>query len=123
MMTDTQELKYVSREDLLKSENVHLRAIVASQKVDMCRKELMEAQRLFDESQQAVLAFRNDLEARYEISLSTHEIEQNTGLIKPRGRSMQDMLAEMVKGAGVYPMGPPAPFQIPTPQEEPPPQG
>lgn len=77
----------VSREDRLHSENLHLRVLNVAHETVKLQQALEEKRATLTELQQKILSLKSDLEEKYGINLDTHEIDDSTGEVKPKGTS------------------------------------
>jgi hypothetical protein len=82
----------VSGVDLLKAENLNLRLIVAVNRETMAQQALNEATKERLAANNNMQQFRVSLEKVYGINLTTHQINENTGLVVPRPMSPQQMM-------------------------------
>jgi len=71
--------------DRLKAENVNLRLLNAVNRETLAQHALQEAGRQRQEANQKVMVMRAEIEKKYEIDLRTHQIDETTGAVTPRG--------------------------------------
>jgi hypothetical protein len=90
---------FVSKEDLLVSENMHLKALLIGREIEdihqQIQKKMVEHQAL-----EAKLRERRvELEAKYGINLLTHYIRESDGLVIPRPQqgTLQGILGQQIQ--------------------------
>lgn len=76
---------YVSKEDLLESENLQLKAQLMGQEIMLIQLQIEQKVKAQQELHAQLLAKRTELEKRYDISLATHSIRPTDGLVFSNG--------------------------------------
>lgn len=92
-----EELIFVSREDRLEAENLHLRVMKVAYEIKDLQTQLETKRKEIEEHQKKILAIRKTLEEKYSINLTTHEVREEDGAVVPRGSGIgvQQQLASM----------------------------
>lgn len=75
---------FISREDRLEAENLHLRAIMLAQKEAMAQMQVLNIQKERLEAQAALMKLQAQISKKYGIDLATNEIRSEDGLVVPR---------------------------------------
>ncbi len=90
---------YVSKEDLLASENMHLKALLMGKEIEeihqLIQKKMAEHQALEAKLRER----RAELEKKYGINLLTHYIRESDGLVMPRPQqgTLQGILGQQIQ--------------------------
>jgi hypothetical protein len=92
----------VSREDILESENLHLRAIAMSQEIQMIQMAIEKKTVEHKELNRRITEKKVEIEKKYGINLATHYIREGDGLVVPRpaAGTLPGMLGRRLAGAG-----------------------
>jgi hypothetical protein len=90
----------VSEVDRLRAENINLRLLNAVNRETLAQKAAQDAGRARAEANQATLAIRTELEKKYGVNLQTHQIDENTGEVRPRQGQLPPQLQAMMGGRG-----------------------
>lgn len=92
----------VSREDMLESENLHLRTIAMSQEIQMIQMSIEKKTAEHRELTRRINEKKTEIEKKYGINLTTHYIREGDGVVVPRpaAGSLQGMLGRRLAGAG-----------------------
>lgn len=82
---------FISREDRLEAENLHLRAIMLAQKEAMAQMQVLNIQKERLEAQAALMKLQAQISKKYMVNLATHEIRSEDGLVVPRAPVAQSL--------------------------------
>ena len=93
-----EEPVFVNKEDRLEAENIHLRVVNLAHEAQMLQAQLQDKSVQIQQLQQDILAKRLELEEKYSIDLSTHEIRETDGQVI--ARSNQNSVARMMQQLG-----------------------
>jgi len=83
---------FISKEDRLEAENLHLRAIMLAQKETMIQMQVLSIQKQRLEAQAALLKLQEQLAKKYGVDLNTHEVRSEDGAVIPRASSAPQTL-------------------------------
>jgi hypothetical protein len=91
----------VSKEDILESENLHLRAIAMSQEIQMIQMSIEKKAAEHKELSRRITEKKVEIEKKYGINLSTHYIREGDGFVIPRpaAGSLQGLIGRRLAGA------------------------
>jgi len=90
---------YVSKEDLLASENMHLKALLMGKEIEEIHQLIQKKMTEHQELEAKLRVRRQELEAKYGIDLLTHYIRESDGLVIPRPQqgTLQGILGQQIK--------------------------
>ena len=74
----------VSREDRLESENLHLRAMNKVGEIQNLQQQIQSISRELEVLKQQISAKRKELEEKYGVNMTTHQIRETDGAVVPR---------------------------------------
>lgn len=73
----------ISREESLKAENLHLRAIKISHERTILAMQIQDSERRFADAQQDIATYKSELADKYSIDFSRYQIRDGDGAIIP----------------------------------------
>lgn len=89
---------FISKEDRLVAENLHLRVVNLAHEARALQEQLQQKTQQLQKLQQDIGEKRSELEVKYNIDLATHEIRESDGQVMPR--TAQNSVARVMQQLG-----------------------
>lgn len=96
---------FVSELDRVKAELLHIKALVCAYRIKDAQAEVDKANDELRGYQAEIVKSQEEIAAKYEINLQTHEIRADDGLVMPRGQAGMDF-GQLMQRLAVSPATP-----------------
>jgi hypothetical protein len=93
-----EEPKFVSKEDRLEAENLHLKILSLAQQEQLLNQKVATLQKERAEFHNQLVSMRNSLADKYDINMETHEIRNVDGAVIERGSTPD--FSQLMKSVG-----------------------